>query len=181
MRAGPADAGVAPVTTDSRFPAPDSRTFSFPTRVYWEDTDAGGVVYHARYVAFLERARSEWLRALGHGQDALRDRYGLVFAVRSMRLDFLAPARLDDLLAVDVGLLACRGASAVFAQAIRRDGDRLLAAEVKVAALDAATFRPRAIPDPIHELLSPFATQTSPAGLRDPRARLPRTNPGADA
>lgn len=137
-------------------------TFSFPTRVYWEDTDAGGVVYHARYVAFLERARTEWLRSLGHGQDALRDRFNLVFAVRSMRIDFLAPARLDDALDVDVGLLACRGASAVFSQAVRRGDAVLLTAEVKVASLDATTFRPRAIPDPIHALLSPFAT-TNPA------------------
>lgn len=135
--------------------------FSFPTRVYWEDTDAGGVVYHARYVAFLERARTEWLRALGHGQEALRDRFGLVFAVRSMQLEFLSPARLDDALEVDVDLRDCRRASAVFEQAIRRGDQRLLTAGVRVAALDAATFRPRAIPDAVLALLSPFATATS--------------------
>ena len=70
--------------------------FRWPVRVYWEDTDAGGVVYHARYLAFMERARSEWMRARGWGQDAMRGREDLVFAVRAMELDFRAPARLDD-------------------------------------------------------------------------------------
>ena len=70
--------------------------FSWPIRVYWEDTDGGGVVYHASYLRFLERARSEWLRALGIGQQALRADRDLVFAVRSVRMEFLAPARLDD-------------------------------------------------------------------------------------
>ncbi|HET6435744.1 MAG TPA: YbgC/FadM family acyl-CoA thioesterase, partial [Xanthomonadaceae bacterium] len=77
-----------------------NQPFIHPVRVYWEDTDAGGVVYHAQYVAFLERARSEWLRALGKGQDALRAEHDLVFAVRAMRVDFRAPARLDDALSV---------------------------------------------------------------------------------
>ena len=72
--------------------------FSWPTRVYWEDTDAGGVVYHAQYLAFLERARTEWLRARGKGQALLRNDYDLVFAVRAMRIDFRQPARLDDAL-----------------------------------------------------------------------------------
>jgi acyl-CoA thioester hydrolase len=83
---------------------PVSRLFSWPTRVYWEDTDAGGVVYHAQYVAFLERARTEWLRARGHSQEWLRGDHDLVFAVRAMTLDFLKPARLDDLLQVELVL-----------------------------------------------------------------------------
>ena len=86
------------MTSDSPFPTADARLFSWPTRVYWEDTDAGGVVYHAQYVAFLERARTEWLRHRGHGQERLRNEHDLVFAVRAMQLDFLRPARLDDLL-----------------------------------------------------------------------------------
>ena len=105
--------------------ASDGLRFSWPTRVYWEDTDAGGVVYHAQYVAFLERARTEWLRFRGHGQEQLRHDLDLVFAVRAMRLDFLRPARLDDLLAVTVEIRACKRASVVFAQSIRR-GDELL-------------------------------------------------------
>ena len=94
--------------------------FSWPTRVYWEDTDAGGVVYHAQYLAFLERARSEWLRARGVAQDRLRAEHDLVFAVRAMWIDFRAPARLDDLLAVSVAVRDCRKASLVFAQAMSR-------------------------------------------------------------
>lgn len=138
--------------TDSRISNPES-PFSLRTRVYWEDTDAGGVVYHARYLAFLERARSEWLRTLGYGQDALRMEHDLVFAVRAMNLDFLKPARLDDLLQVGVALRECRRASAVFTQAIRRDGELLLTATVRVAALDAQGFRPRAIAQPLLEQL----------------------------
>ena len=124
--------------------------FSWPTRVYWEDTDAGGVVYHAQYLAFLERARTEWLRARGKGQQALRVDHDLVFAVRSMRIEFRQPARLDDALDVTVGLRQCRRASLVIAQAIHRDGVLLLDAEVRVAALNASDFRPRAIPDPLY-------------------------------
>ena len=121
--------------------------FSFPVRVYWEDTDAGGVVYHAQYLAFLERARSEWLRALGRGQDALRREHDLVFAVRAMQVDFRAPARLDDALQVGCVLRECRRASLVFAQQVRRDGDLLLDATVRVAALGGSDFRPRPIPE----------------------------------
>ena len=128
--------------------------FSWPTRVYWEDTDAGGVVYHAQYLAFLERARTEWMRAHGHGQELLRGDHDLVFAVRAMRIDFRAPARLDDVLEVTVALRDCRGASLVLAQAIRRDGVLLLEAEVRVAALSASGFRPRAIPPPLHDELN---------------------------
>jgi acyl-CoA thioester hydrolase len=121
--------------------------FSHQIRVYWEDTDAGGVVYHAQYLAFLERARSEWLRALGRGQDALRSEHDLVFAVRAMQVDFRAPARLDDALQVTCALRECRRASLVFAQQVRRDGALLLDATVRVAALNASDFRPRAIPE----------------------------------
>ena len=127
--------------------------FSIPTRVYWEDTDAGGVVYHAQYVAFLERARTEWVRSLGYGQDALRLTHGLVFAVRAMRIDFRRPARLDDALQVTVSLRRCRHASIVFAQSILRDGELLLDAEVRCAALEASTFRPRAIPETLYQEL----------------------------
>ena len=127
--------------------------FSIPTRVYWEDTDAGGVVYHAQYVAFLERARTEWVRSLGYGQDALRLAHGLVFAVRAMRIDFRRPARLDDALQVTVSLRRCRHASIVFAQSILRGDELLLDAEVRCAALEASTFRPRAIPETLYQEL----------------------------
>ena len=137
--------------------------FSWPTRVYWEDTDAGGVVYHAQYLAFLERARTEWLRARGKGQETLRRDHDLVFAVRAMRIDFRAPARLDDALDVTVALRQCRRASLVIAQAVRRDGALLLEAEVRVAALNASDFRPRAIPEPLYEELNALITMESDA------------------
>ena len=122
--------------------------FSWPIRVYWEDTDAGGVVYHASYLRFLERGRTEWLRALGIAQQALRESHDLVFAVRSVSMDFLAPARLDDALSVSVELTEVRSASLRFRQSLRREFDGLLLveAEVRAACLTASTFRPRPIP-----------------------------------
>ena len=136
-------------------PVPVRSPFSLPTRVYWEDTDAGGVVYHARYVAFLERARTEWMRTLGYGQEALRTSHNLVFAVRAMRMDFRAPARLDDVLQVTVVLRECRRASLVVDQRVEREGKCLLDAQVRLAALDAEGFRPRAIPEALHAELVP--------------------------
>ena len=133
--------------------APVERVFSWPTRVYWEDTDAGGVVYHAQYLAFLERARTEWLRARGKGQELLRAEHDLVFAVRAMRIDFRNPARLDDALRVTVALRECRRASLVLVQSVRRGDALLLDAEVRVAALSAATFRPKAIPQSLYDEL----------------------------
>ncbi|ALS94088.1 tol-pal system-associated acyl-CoA thioesterase [Xanthomonas oryzae] len=150
------------MTTESRIPHPASPSiFSWPTRVYWEDTDAGGVVYHARYVAFMERARSEWMRALGCGQERMRQEHDLVFAVRSMQLDFLKPARLDDALSVSAALLRCRRASLLFAQSVRREGEVLLTAEVRIAALDASDFRPRGMDDALYDVLKALETTES--------------------
>lgn len=137
----------------------DSR-FSWPTRIYWEDTDAGGVVYHARYVAFMERARTEWMRALGFGQERTRIDHGLVFAVRAMTLDFLKPARLDDALEVTATLVQCKRASMVFDQAVCRGDETLLTAQVRIAALDAATFKPRGMDESLLAALKPHETST---------------------
>lgn len=124
-------------------------SFSWPIRVYWEDTDGGGVVYHAGYLRFLERARTEWLRSLGIEQEALRRERDVVFAVRSVQLDFLAPARLDDELIATVELTAVRGASLAFRQSVVRkaDGAELVRAAVRAACLVAGTFRPRPLPE----------------------------------
>jgi acyl-CoA thioester hydrolase len=124
-----------------------STPFSFPIRVYWEDTDAGGVVYHASYLRFLERARTEWLRAQGIGQQRLRESDDLVMAVREMRIDFLKPARLDDALAATMVLCERRRASFLVAQELLRDNECLLRAQVRIACLHASDFRPRALPD----------------------------------
>jgi len=122
--------------------------FEWPVRVYWEDTDAGGVVYHASYLRFLERARSEWLRSLGVVQSEFKARTGLAFLVRSMRLDFLKAALLDDELLVTVQVKERRAASMLFGQVIqRRDGTRLIEAEVRVACVDVERMVPVRIPD----------------------------------
>ncbi|MCM2355343.1 MAG: tol-pal system-associated acyl-CoA thioesterase [Arenimonas sp.] len=123
-----------------------SAAFSFPIRVYWEDTDAGGVVYHASYVRFLERARTEWLRAQGVGQQALRESEDLVLVIRDMTLDFHKPARLDDELQASVALLERRPASLLIGQEISRAGQVLVRAQVRVACLVASSFRPRPLP-----------------------------------
>jgi acyl-CoA thioester hydrolase len=130
--------------------------FSWPIRVYWEDTDAGGVVYHARYLAFLERARSEWMRARGFDQETMRSRDDLVFVVRAMQIDFRAPARLDDQLQVSVSLLECRGASFTMAQQIHLGDGLLIGAKVRIAALQASSFRPRPIPETLNSELKSF-------------------------
>lgn len=123
--------------------------FTWPVRVYWEDTDAGGVVYHASYLRFLERARSEWLRAQGITQSELARQRGLIFAVTDAELRFRRPARLDDDLFGTCLLEERRGASLCFRQELVRAADAavLVEARVRAACLDAATFRPRALPD----------------------------------
>jgi len=134
---------------ESRIPNPQSRLFSFPARIYWEDTDAGGVVYHARYLHFFERARTEWFRASGVSQQALRDEAGVVFVVHRMDISFNAPARLDDLLAATVMPGERRSASFVVHQHLLRGTEPkpLVEASVRIACVDAATFRPRPIPE----------------------------------
>lgn len=129
--------------------------FSLTLRTYWEDTDAGGVVYHASYVRFLERARTEWLRAAGYDQTTLRGQDDLLLVVRSMRLDFLAPARLDDLLAVTVHPVSAKGAVLRCTQAVSHVERILLTAEVEVACLRASDFRPTRIPTGLLAALFP--------------------------
>lgn len=128
--------------------------FTWPVRVYYEDTDAGGVVYHAAYLKFFERARTEWLRHLGFDQSRVRIDDNALFAVRSMQIEFIRPARFDDMLAVSVRGAGARRASFRMAQAIRRqDGELLCEASVRVACVDASTFAPRAVPEKIRNAL----------------------------
>lgn len=129
-------------------------------RVYYEDTDAGGVVYYANYLRFLERGRTECLRALGHGQQDLLARTGLAFAVRSLSAEYLKPARLDDLLEVETRVAALGRAQVTFAQMIRRGADILLTATVRVACLELAKGKPAALPKELH---AQFAALLSPA------------------
>ncbi|RUL62169.1 tol-pal system-associated acyl-CoA thioesterase [Dyella dinghuensis] len=122
--------------------------FAWPVRVYWEDTDAGGVVYHASYLRFLERARTEWLRGLGVDQLAFKQATGLAFMVHRMEIDFLRPALLDDELTVTVEVKEKRSASILFTQTISRatDGTRLIEAQVRAACVDLKRMRPAPIP-----------------------------------
>ena len=120
--------------------------FTWPVRVYYEDTDAGGVVYHANYIKFMERARTEFLRHLGFELTVLEREQRLIFAVRGLSVDYRRPARLNDWLEVSVGLEAVRSASLLFGQEVRRDGELLCDARVRVASLTADTFRPMALP-----------------------------------
>ncbi len=121
-------------------------TFVFKIRIYYEDTDAAGIVYYANYLKFMERARTEWLRAAGFEQDALARREGVMFAVRSAAMEFHKPAYFNELVDVTAAIAAHGGASLTFAQTIRRANELLCEAEVRVACLDAATRRPRPLP-----------------------------------
>ena len=143
---------MAPSLLDT--PSPDSgtrgqagRAFAWPVRVYWEDTDAGGIVYYANYLKYMERARTEWLRVLGCDQVRARARHRIQFVVARANVEFRRPARFDDRLDVDVRVLAWRRASIELAQHVRIAGGELLCrAEVKVGCVDIESFRPRRIP-----------------------------------
>jgi acyl-CoA thioester hydrolase len=123
--------------------------FAFPIRIYWEDTDAGGVVYYANYLRFLERVRTEWLRSLGIDQSRVREELGVVFVVRDVTVEYQAPARLDDELDATIETVERRSASMTFVQRIlrRNDGAVLVVARVRVACVAAADFRPQRIPE----------------------------------
>jgi acyl-CoA thioester hydrolase len=131
--------------------------FSWPVRVYYEDTDAGGVVYHTNYLKYFERARTEWLRSLGFSQARLAQEEGVLFTVVSLSTEFRRPARLDDLLVVRSTAELAGAASVHFTQEIWRDGESpelLATGAVKVACIDAAVFRPRRLPDTLRKELA---------------------------
>lgn len=135
------------------------KTFKLPIRVYYEDTDSGGVVYYANYLKFMERARTEWLRSLGYEQDVLREQRNLLFAVRSAALDFKRPARFNDLVDVFSEVTQIGGASVTFSQRVElreRAGlavspQALCVGEIKVVSLSAADFRPCPLPKDLVE------------------------------
>ncbi len=125
--------------------------FQFPVRVYYEDTDAGGVVYHARYLHFFERARTEYLRTLDFSQQALLNERNLAFVVKSMAIDYRFPARLDDLLSVETEVSELKGATILFTQWLKRDELILCTATVKVACVDLGKMKPMALPAEVKE------------------------------
>ncbi len=125
-------------------------SYSLPVRVYYEDTDAGGVVYHTGYIRYFERARTEWLRARGFSQARLAEEVGVLFTVVDLSVRFVRPARLDDLLQVDARVQEVGGASLLFAQQARNEAGELLAqGSVRVACVDARSMKPRRLPSAI--------------------------------
>jgi acyl-CoA thioester hydrolase len=138
---------------ERRRPSAPAAVFSLPVRVYYQDTDAGGVVYHATYLDYFERARTEWLRRLGFDLRALGERDGVLFIVRELRAAYARPALLDDLLAVTVGIEHVGRAQFTLGQQVLRDGQLLVQASVNLACVSSAGFRPARVPDALLERL----------------------------
>lgn len=129
--------------------------FSFPIRVYYEDTDAGGVVYHSQYLNFMERARTEWLRHFGFEQTWLKNELGVIFVVTQAEIKFKRPARFDDLLEIQCQPNKISFSSIEFNQQVVRQSQILIDAIIKIACVDANTFKPVTIPRLIKEKISP--------------------------
>jgi acyl-CoA thioester hydrolase len=128
--------------------------FIWPVRVYYDDTDAGGVVYYANYLKFMERARTEWLRALGFEQTSLLRDHNRVFVVRALTIEFLRPALFNDWLEAEVELSDARGSWIEVVQTIRRGTLTLVTAKVKVACVNTQTFKPVRIPELLLEKIA---------------------------
>jgi len=133
----------------------------FPIRVYYEDTDAGGIVYHANYLRFAERARSECLRLIGWQHDKMLSETGLVWVVRRAKIDFRLPARLDDALVVETRLADMTGVRMTARQAVHRDGDLLVGLDLELVLLTSAG-RPGRIPASLADAIRPFLIPSSP-------------------
>lgn len=119
---------------------------SLPLRIYWEDTDAGGIVYYANYLKFAERARTEWLRSLGFEQQALRESHGIIIVVRRAEVDYFRPAKLDDLLSIDTQLQEHSKVRMTMHQKIQRDGECLAEVKVVLACVNLQG-KPTALPE----------------------------------
>ena len=130
----------------------NSQQFSWPIRVYYEDTDAGGVVYHSQYLNFLERARTEWLRHLGFEQTDLRDNLNVIIVVHSLQIAFKKPAKFNDLLTVKSQLTALGNSSWQCTQHICRGDELLIEAQVKAAFINSLTFKPTRIPAAVSQV-----------------------------
>ena len=136
----------------------DAGEHLFPVRVYYEDTDAAGIVYHSRYLNFAERARTEMLRLTGLEQSDLRESHRVVFAVLDCRVRFIGPARFDDLLEVRSRLTELRGASLGAVQEIWRGDQRLVSLDLRVATVSSDDGRPARIPETVREALGPHVS-----------------------
>ncbi|MDO8412921.1 MAG: tol-pal system-associated acyl-CoA thioesterase [Gallionellaceae bacterium] len=128
------------------------KVFTLPIRVYFQDTDAGGVVYHGSYVNFLERARTEWLReCYGYSNAGLMKEFGVVFVVRSLQMDYLKPTLLDDMLTVSAQLKEVGRSRVTLLQSVRRGEEILMTAEIHLVCVTVAGFKPVSVPDVLRE------------------------------
>jgi len=130
-----------------------SKVFSLPVRVYFQDTDAGGVVYHANYLNFMERARTEWLRTYGHSNTGLMEEFGMVFVMRSVKLDYLKPALLDDALDVTAQIKDIGRSRLTLLQTVRRGDELLTEAEVHLVCVSLESFKPVSVPELLRKKL----------------------------
>jgi len=128
--------------------------FAWPVRVYWEDTDGGGIVYYANYLRFLERARTEWLRSIGFDQSRLAAESKLAFVVASVSIEYKRPARLDDVLTINCQAQARRSSTLVFKQQILKQTDLIASAEAQVVCVDLQRMKPVRIPETLIRQLS---------------------------
>jgi len=123
------------------------KIFSWPVRVYFQDTDAGGVVYHANYVNFMERARTEWLRSFGYSNAGMMKELGVMFVVRSLTVDYLKPATLDDFLTLTAQIKDLGRSRVTLLQTVSRDDELLTKGEVHLVCVGADTFKPVSVPE----------------------------------
>ncbi len=128
--------------------------FCWPVRIYYEDTDSGGVVFYANYLKFFERARTEMLRSFGFEQDQLITEQNIIFVVRSVQVDYLKPAYFNDLLDVSAKIIQTKKASFIFEQQVIRDGQVLCKGVIKIACIDTISMKPTAIPNSILQKLT---------------------------
>ena len=129
----------------------EPRTFKWPVRVYYEDTDSSGVVYYANYLRFLERARTEWLRAAGFEQTELAQAHEVVFVVTALTIEYRRPARFNDSLSVSVEPAELGASRIVLLQRVLRGASEIAVASVRLACVNTATFKPARIPGPVAE------------------------------
>ena len=134
--------------------------FSWPIRVYYEDTDAGGVVYHSNYLNFMERARTEWLRALGFEQTVVKDELGVIIVIHSLSIAFKRPAYFNNMLEVNCELANIGRSSIEMVQTIQCDGVLVIEAQIKAAFVNAATFKPVAIPEVMKQAMIKIQAMT---------------------
>ncbi len=169
--------GTAPAghsgAPDPSAPGAGAAYFRWKVRVYYEDTDAGGVVYYANYLRFFERCRSEWMRELGFGQRELAEREGVIFVVASAEIKYLRSARLDDELQIEARIAGRFASYVVFDQCALRGAEILSRARVKVACVDARSMRPTRIPATLEALLAPAVPASAAADRTCAATKMP--------